>query len=173
MATPLCIDTKHGNEQATFGLDLCLRDHRGQSGEQVKQIPNFYKFLSRFFFYRNSSLVGGKIFDQKVANYVSTFLDETNAHLLFYLSVTVCILKSLLSIRLNFFVIGMRGNQHFVYDPQTYHILHVATSLCMDCDLESKIIFMEQCDKTSKTQQWSFFSYNETLILKDLKQFFR
>jgi polypeptide N-acetylgalactosaminyltransferase len=67
---------------------------------------------------------------------------------------------------------GMRGNQHFVYDPKTHHILHVSTRLCLDCDTESKIIFMEQCDTSSKTQQWSFRSYNETLILKDLKQFF-
>jgi hypothetical protein len=36
MANPLCIDTKHGKEHATVGLDLCLRDHQGQSGEQVK-----------------------------------------------------------------------------------------------------------------------------------------
>jgi hypothetical protein len=36
MASPLCIDTKHGSEHATFGLDRCLRDHRDQSGEQVK-----------------------------------------------------------------------------------------------------------------------------------------
>ena len=65
----------------------------------------------------------------------------------------------------------MRGNQHFVYDPQTYHIIHVSKRLCLDCDSESKIVFMEKCDKTRKTQQWSFLSYNETLILKDLKQF--
>lgn len=66
----------------------------------------------------------------------------------------------------------MRGNQHFVYDPKTFHILHVATRLCLDCDLESKQIFMEECSTRTKTQQWSFFAYNETLILKDLKQFF-
>lgn len=36
MANPLCIDTKHGGEHSTFGLNKCLRDHRGQSGEQVK-----------------------------------------------------------------------------------------------------------------------------------------
>jgi hypothetical protein len=66
----------------------------------------------------------------------------------------------------------MRGNQHFVYDINTNHIVHVSTRLCLDCDLESKMIFMEQCNKSSKTQQWAFFSFNETLILKDMKQFF-
>ncbi|CAF4347618.1 unnamed protein product, partial [Rotaria sordida] len=34
MNNSLCIDTKHANEHATFGLDLCLRDHQGRSGEQ-------------------------------------------------------------------------------------------------------------------------------------------
>ncbi|CAF4333974.1 unnamed protein product, partial [Rotaria magnacalcarata] len=31
----LCIDTKHGGEHATFGLNLCLRDKQGRGGEQV------------------------------------------------------------------------------------------------------------------------------------------
>ena len=45
MASPLCIDTKYGKEQATFGLDLCLRDHHGRSGEQVKRIDDFYHVI--------------------------------------------------------------------------------------------------------------------------------
>ena len=35
MAAPLCIDTKHGLEQAEFGLDQCLKDQQGRTGEQV------------------------------------------------------------------------------------------------------------------------------------------
>ena len=66
----------------------------------------------------------------------------------------------------------MRGNQHFIYDITTYHLLHVSTRLCLDCELESKMIYMEQCNRTRETQQWSFFSYNETLILRDMKQYF-
>lgn len=66
----------------------------------------------------------------------------------------------------------MRGNQHFVYDFKTFHIIHVATRLCLDCDLESKTIFMEQCNKTSDTQRWSFMNYNETLIGKDMREYF-
>ena len=34
MAAPLCIDSKFKQEQSTFGLDSCLKDHRGHSGEQ-------------------------------------------------------------------------------------------------------------------------------------------
>ncbi len=66
----------------------------------------------------------------------------------------------------------MRGNQHFVYDINNFHILHIATHSCLDCDLASKIIFMEQCDGKSKTQQWKFSSYNSTSIFKDMKQYF-
>ena len=66
----------------------------------------------------------------------------------------------------------MRGNQHFVYDINHFHILHVATHLCLDCDFDSKMIFMEQCNIQSKTQQWKFSSYNDSLIFKDMKQFF-
>ena len=36
MAIDLCIDTKHGRENANFGLDKCLKDQSGRSGEQVK-----------------------------------------------------------------------------------------------------------------------------------------
>ena len=37
MAAPLCIDTKHAREHATFNLDECLKDQQGKSGgEQVK-----------------------------------------------------------------------------------------------------------------------------------------
>jgi polypeptide N-acetylgalactosaminyltransferase len=40
MAASLCIDTKHGSEHAKFGLDQCLKDQQGRSGEQVKLDPN-------------------------------------------------------------------------------------------------------------------------------------
>lgn len=36
MAASLCIDTKHGSEHAKFGLDQCLKDQQGRSGEQVQ-----------------------------------------------------------------------------------------------------------------------------------------
>lgn len=72
-----------------------------------------------------------------------------------------------------YILIGMRGNQHFVYDTITLHIIHVATHLCLDCDLETRVVFMEQCSVDSKTQKWSFYSYNTTLILRDLKKYFQ
>jgi hypothetical protein len=36
MAASLCVDTKHGREQAIFGLDQCLKDQQGKTGEQVQ-----------------------------------------------------------------------------------------------------------------------------------------
>lgn len=65
----------------------------------------------------------------------------------------------------------MRGNQHFVYDFRNFHLIHVATNFCLDCDIENKIIFMSQCDTQRQTQQWKFSSYNQTLILKEMKNF--
>jgi polypeptide N-acetylgalactosaminyltransferase len=67
--------------------------------------------------------------------------------------------------------VGMRGNQHFAYDPTVHHIIHVSTRLCLDSDLESKTIFMSTCSKTSDTQRWLFMTYNETLIRKDMMKF--
>ena len=49
MTSALCIDTKHGGNQATFGLDKCQRDHHGISGEQVKQSKTIYRLLNIFF----------------------------------------------------------------------------------------------------------------------------
>ena len=71
-----------------------------------------------------------------------------------------------------FIVLGMQGNQQFVYDLKHYHILHVASQLCLDCDFDSKLIFMDQCDIQKPNQKWKFSSYNDTLILNKMKQFF-
>lgn len=67
---------------------------------------------------------------------------------------------------------GIRGNQHFVYDIDHFHLLHIASQLCLDCDVENKILLMEQCDVHSQTQQWKFSSYNKTLILREMKELF-
>lgn len=136
-AAALCIDAKHGRDQATFGLDKCLRDHKGQSGEQEFELS-----------WRQDIRPKGRelCFDVPKRD-IRTPIILFSCH-------------------------GMRGNQHFVYNPKNFHIIHVATQLCLDCDLESKMIFMEQCSTTSQTQQWTFSSYNETLILKDLQKFF-
>jgi len=137
MAASLCIDTKHGGEHAKFGLDQCLKDQQGRSGEQEFEMT-----------WRQDIRPKGRelCFDVPKRGKRAPII-LFNCH-------------------------GMRGNQHFVYDINHFHILHVATQLCLDCDLDSKIIFMKQCDKQSKTQQWKFSLYNDTLILKDMKKFF-
>ncbi|UJR20991.1 hypothetical protein I4U23_024093 [Adineta vaga] len=137
MAAALCIDTKHGGEQATFGLEKCLKDQQGKSGEQEFELS-----------WRQDIRPKGRevCFDvPKRGKRIPVVL--FNCH-------------------------GMRGNQHFVYNPTNFHILHVSTNLCLDCDIESKMIFMEECEFEKKTQEWKFSSFNDTLILKDLKKFF-
>ncbi len=71
-----------------------------------------------------------------------------------------------------FILLDIPGNQQFVYDLNHFHILHIASQLCLDCDLDSKLIFMEECDIQSPSQKWKFSSYNDTLILKEMKQDF-
>ncbi|CAF3391363.1 unnamed protein product [Rotaria socialis] len=132
----LCIDTKHGGEHATFGLNLCLRDEQGRSGEQEFELS-----------WRQDIRPIGRELCFDVPN-----RSERAPIILFTCH-------------------GMRGNQHFAYDINNHHIIHVSTHLCLNCDLDSRLIFMEKCDGKSKTQRWSFYSYNETLILKDMKQF--
>lgn len=74
MAAELCIDTKHGNIQAKFGLDLCFKDQTDRTGEQV--IANQFIFfvselISHIFRILNS--LGDKIFVRKVVIFVSMF----------------------------------------------------------------------------------------------------
>ncbi|CAF2929979.1 unnamed protein product [Rotaria sp. Silwood2] len=156
MNNTLCIDTKHGGEHATFGLDLCLRDHQGRSGEQDFELS-----------WRQDIRPKGREFCFDVPKRsqrapVVLFTCHGNTKINFCLF-------NLISLHIS---IGMRGNQHFAYNINTYQILHVSTLLCLDCDLESKQIFMEQCNTKSITQRWTFSSYNATLILKEMKQFF-
>ena len=133
---------------------------------------NLEQTFSKSHFSSNSNSVGGKTFDQMDVNYVSMYLDKRNVHQLYYSPAMVLVNFHYHSFILFVICTGMRGNQHFIYDFKSFHIIHVSTRLCLDCDLESKKVFMERCNRTSKTQQWTFLSYNETLILKDMRQYF-
>ncbi|CAF1516626.1 unnamed protein product [Adineta steineri] len=137
MAASLCIDTKHGGEQATFGLEQCIKDQPDKNGEQEFELS-----------WRQDIRVKNRDFCFDVPN------REKRAPVILY----KCH--------------NMRGNQHFVYDVSNFHILHVATHLCLGCDVDSKMIFMEECDAERKTQKWKFASYNQTLILKEMNKFF-
>ncbi|CAF0842204.1 unnamed protein product [Adineta ricciae] len=136
-AADLCIDTKHAGERGTFGLDDCVKDQQGRSGEQNFELSWRQDIRPK------SREICFDVPSRGKRTPVVLF----NCH-------------------------GMRGNQHFVYNPNNFHILHVATNFCLDCDVDSKMIFMDECEVEKKTQQWKFSSYNDTLILKDLQKFF-
>lgn len=93
MANPLCVDTKLSKEHATFGLDLCLRDHRGKSGEQVMNSEAHMFYSSRWILecvlFRTSNFPGIKIFDLEVENCASMSPNETSARRLSSSVVTV------------------------------------------------------------------------------------
>ena len=81
MANPLCVDTRHGAEQSTFGLDLCLRDHKGRSGEQVIGISmNDRCHNSSSSVCRISNWAGVKIFDRPVVMFVLMFPNVANMY---------------------------------------------------------------------------------------------
>ncbi|UYV71621.1 GALNT10 [Cordylochernes scorpioides] len=59
---------------------------------------------------------------------------------------------------------GMQGNQHWRYQLQSRHLVHVITNTCLDCDINTKQIFMNPCDDFSRTQRWRFETVNATAL---------
>jgi polypeptide N-acetylgalactosaminyltransferase len=64
---------------------------------------------------------------------------------------------------------GYRGNQEFLYNPQTQQIYHPITNSCLEASVERKEILMNPCDKIKKSQQWMFSNVNVTQIAVDFK----
>jgi len=70
---------------------------------------------------------------------------------------------------------GQQGNQMFRYDHGNFRIIRPSQDLCLDCDLNSKKLFMARCDSDvggrgiSKTQQWTLQNVDEER-LKEWKE---
>lgn len=62
---------------------------------------------------------------------------------------------------------GMQGNQRFKYRVEAQQIFHPISGLCMDCDPETKEIYMNPCDPILKTQQWQFEKADLEAMKKD------
>ncbi|XP_060572434.1 putative polypeptide N-acetylgalactosaminyltransferase 10 isoform X1 [Ruditapes philippinarum] len=62
---------------------------------------------------------------------------------------------------------GMGGNQRFKYNLDAQQIYHPISNQCLDCDTGSQELFMNPCDKYSKTQQWLVENINRTAVRKD------
>ncbi|XP_075458266.1 polypeptide N-acetylgalactosaminyltransferase 10 [Ascaphus truei] len=58
---------------------------------------------------------------------------------------------------------GMKGNQLWRYrkDKSVYHPI---SNSCMDCKESERTIFMNICDPSSPTQQWTFENSNSTIL---------
>ncbi|CAL1272726.1 unnamed protein product [Larinioides sclopetarius] len=56
----------------------------------------------------------------------------------------------------------MQGNQLWKFEVETSHLIHLLTGGCLDCDSESREIFMNPCDQNRETQKWSFEMVNFT-----------
>ena len=49
----------------------------------------------------------------------------------------------------------------------TKQIYHFGTKQCLDADQVRKVIYMNPCNATWKTQQWAFDHVNADLIRRD------
>ncbi|CAK5117222.1 unnamed protein product [Meloidogyne enterolobii] len=59
---------------------------------------------------------------------------------------------------------GMKGNQHFKYQPKNKQLIHVLTSLCLDCDSSTGEVFMNPCSPNSESQKWEWGNLYENIL---------
>ena len=64
---------------------------------------------------------------------------------------------------------GMKGNQQFKYNLETFQIYHPISNQCLDSNGERKEIFMNPCQEWNDSQKWVFSEKNVDLIKKDMK----
>lgn len=62
---------------------------------------------------------------------------------------------------------GMQGNQRFKYNLDTNQLLHPVSNQCLDCDADSREIFMYPCKPDRPTQEWIFENINVTAVRQD------
>ena len=83
---------------------------------------------------------------------------------------------------------GMKGNQHFKYNPvsvlmsfsklsrdvtrsflsqQTSQLYHPISNQCLDSDSQQREIFMRRCDEQVASQKWKWQHLNATLVQQD------
>nr|CAD2179078.1 unnamed protein product [Meloidogyne enterolobii] len=58
----------------------------------------------------------------------------------------------------------MKGNQHFKYQSKNKQLIHVLTSLCLDCDSSTGEVFMNPCSPNSESQKWEWGNLYENIL---------
>ncbi|XP_041359089.1 putative polypeptide N-acetylgalactosaminyltransferase 10 [Gigantopelta aegis] len=62
---------------------------------------------------------------------------------------------------------NQKGNQRFKYNVVTSQIYHPVAKKCLDCDVNTHELFMNYCEKDSKTQKWKWSNVNVTALKED------
>lgn len=59
---------------------------------------------------------------------------------------------------------GMGGNQLWKYDLSAQHLYHPISNQCLDCNRDTREIFMNPCDPYKDSQKWTFGKANTTAL---------
>lgn len=60
---------------------------------------------------------------------------------------------------------GLKGNQYWIYEVLTKHLIHFETKKCLTIHLESRHLTMEDCNSINQHQTWKFQFFDPEKIL--------
>lgn len=58
-------------------------------------------------------------------------------------------------------ILNILSYKYYRYDKKRKWLIHGGNPRCLDCNLETKELFVTKCDKSSKTQRWKIEKINE------------
>ncbi|KMQ97467.1 polypeptide n-acetylgalactosaminyltransferase 9 [Lasius niger] len=59
---------------------------------------------------------------------------------------------------------GSKGNQQWIYSPQTNHIRHGSSDKCLAITESKQQLVMEECSQSAPRQRWSFENYDPSKL---------
>ncbi|KAF6024533.1 GALNT10 [Bugula neritina] len=59
---------------------------------------------------------------------------------------------------------GMKGNQFWKYNLETNQLYHQVSNLCLDCNRDTKELYMSKCEDSVVSQKWEFTKMNSTAL---------
>ncbi|KAK1120923.1 hypothetical protein K0M31_010707 [Melipona bicolor] len=59
---------------------------------------------------------------------------------------------------------GSKGNQQWIYNPQTKQIRHGSSDKCLAITESKQRLIMEECSSTAARQRWSFENYDPSKL---------
>ncbi|XP_067943825.1 putative polypeptide N-acetylgalactosaminyltransferase 10 [Watersipora subatra] len=65
---------------------------------------------------------------------------------------------------------GMKGNQFWKYNLKTHQLYHQVSNQCVDCNRETKELYMSHCDESISTQKWLFTKMDNAAVAELWKE---